>query len=152
MEYFQRENDIAFGISLLTNFILFTVFMILFILLRWCRCTKRVYEPLTVPEWNQNKSFVVKPVKGCCCWGWFFSAMSYSREDILEKRGLDAVMYLEVIKYMFLVTSAYCLYGYIILVPIHATAGGGLTGTAIIGLGNVPDGDPRLAADIVGGE
>lgn len=74
---------------------------------------------------------------------------------------------------MFFLSLAYGFYGWLILIPVHATAGGGKIGTAQvphwchlvnelqashiyvcardqIGLGNVPQGSPALAADIIG--
>lgn len=62
-------------------------------------------------------------------------------DDELEvKRGLDFVAYLKTIKYLFWICMGYLVYGFAVLVPVHATAGGGLTGIALIGMGNVPDG------------
>ena len=72
-----------------------------------------------------------------------FSAWQYSSDDIAKLRGVDAAIYLETVKYLFLITCCFTLYGYAVLAPVHATAGGGLIGTAMISMGNVPDQDAR---------
>ena len=50
------------------NAIIFVVMMGLFLFFR--KTWKRAYEPLTVPEWNANKNFIVKPVEGNFFIGW----------------------------------------------------------------------------------
>ncbi len=59
-------------------------------------------------------------------------------------------MLLTRVQYLFFLMLVYGFYGWIILIPVHSTAGGNKTGTAQIGVGNVPQGSPALAADIVG--
>jgi hypothetical protein len=66
--------------------------------------------------------------------------MAVTETELELKRGLDQVMYLSVVKYLGVLSLCYGLYGWIILIPVHVTAGGNFTGIASIGLGNVPQG------------
>jgi hypothetical protein len=125
----QHASDIAFATSLVVNVILFVVFMAGFLLfrhMRWFRSFYVMHED------------VIPPRDGVI--GWAAGALSVSDDELEDKRGLDFVAYLLTLKYLFWICIGYIFYGFVILVPVHATAGGGLTGISLIGLGNVPDG------------
>lgn len=112
----------------MVNVILFVVFFIGFLIFRHLRWFRAYYV---------KHHDVPVPADGVV--GWLTGAMRISDDELEEKRGLDFVAYLLTIKYLFWACIGYCFYA-IILIPVHATAGGGLTGISLIGLGNVPDG------------
>jgi hypothetical protein len=124
----QYATDIAFATSLVVNVILFVVFLAGFLVFRHLKWFRSYYVAHTdVPA----------PADGAI--GWLVGALRLSDDELEEKRGLDFVAYLLTLKYLFWICVGYAFYA-VILIPVHATAGGGLTGISLIGLGNVSDG------------
>lgn len=147
----SQSQDEAFLAALVTNIILYVVFLALFLVFRvLCKkWTRLVYEPMTDPNiCGEDKVFA--PPTGNVFFGWFLSAWRITEEEMIEKRGLDLVMYLKLLKTLFVVTIGYFLVGLVILAPIHATAGGDRSGLGILGMGNIPQGSARFAADVIG--
>ncbi len=132
----QHASDIAFATTLVTNFILFTVFLVGFLVFRRIRRLRPFYVA---------RSDVEAPGPGVL--GWVQGTLAVSDEELERRRGLDFAAYLLTLKYLFWISLGYVFFGFVILVPVHATAGGGLTGISLIGLGNVPDGSGEWRPD-----
>lgn len=89
------------------------------------------YEPYCDINRVDHDKVVVTSKGGL--FGWLVSSFEIKDDEIESKRGLDAVMYLYVTKYLFFIVLGYGFYGWCILFPVHATASGvGLTGTAML--------------------
>jgi hypothetical protein len=125
----QHASDIAFATSLVSNLILLIVFFAGFLIFRHIARLRAFFVA---------RSDFPPPADGL--FGWAVGALAVSDEELERKRGLDFVAYMLTLKCLFWITVGYAFFGFVILVPVHATAGGGLTGISLIGLGNVPDG------------
>jgi hypothetical protein len=125
----QHASDIAFATALVSNLILLVVFFAGFLVFRNIARLRLFFVA---------RSDFPPPSDGL--FGWAVGALAVSDEELERKRGLDFVAYMLTLKCLFWITVGYAFFGFIILVPVHATAGGGLTGISLIGLGNVPDG------------
>jgi len=141
----QHRDAEAFATSLVINVVLFLIFLVLFLTFR--KRSKPVYEPMA----DENKAgsmSVAPPADGLL--GWLRSAWAVPDRELEAKRGLDAVVYLKTLKYLFFITVSYCFYGVVILFPVHATGERGNVALAQLSMGNVENKSARLAADLVG--
>ena len=122
--------------SLIFNGVLGLLIIILFLFFK--KRVKHVYEPTITFD---------SPRGGLI--GWISSAYNLTEESINQERGLDALMYLKVTKYLFVASIIYCFYG-CILIPVHITGGNDLDGIGMLGISNVKNSSLRLIADVIG--
>ena len=73
-----------------------------------------------------------------------------SDREIALKRGLDALVYIKLSRYLFFACALYCVYTFLVLAPVHAASkpNNGLIGSASISMSNVSG--LVLIADLVG--
>ena len=147
----QYSSDLSLANTVVVNSALFLIFMAFFLMFR--KRNKHIYEPLTFQEKSDvNKRHNSSAIPECepGIFGWIKSVWKYTDKDVEQHRGLQAVMYLKVTQYLFFTMCAYGIYGFAILFPVHITAGGGLTGTGMLTMGNIPQNSNAFVADIIG--
>ena len=147
----QHLSDLSLANGVVVNSALFIIFMAFFLIFR--KRNKHIYEPLSFQEKTDvNKRHNTSALQECesGIFGWIKSVWKFTDKDIEQRRGLQAVMYLKVTQYLFFAMCAYGIYGFIILFPVHITAGGGLTGTGMLTMGNIPQNSNAFVADIIG--
>lgn len=132
------EPDVAFGVSLCINVGLFLLFWGLFLVCRSIERWKRVY--VTKKDFDEPSSTPI---------GWIKAALNVTDEEIEEKRGGDALMYLVVMKTLFFVCLAQAVFSCVFVAPAHAIAGGNATGIAMFSLANVPRGSFFFTVDLL---
>lgn len=137
--------------SLLFNSVIAVLLLLVFIIVK--KLLPQVYEPNTIYRDSdhselEQKSLFESPRGGLI--GWILSTYVVTDEIIYKERGLDALMYLKVTKYLFYVSVIYCFYGCMILIPVHAFGGSNLNGIGGIGLSNLRHGSSFLYSDIIG--
>lgn len=141
----EKYQDSEFGIAFAVNVILFTLFLLWFLF--WKKILPHVYEPMC----DRNKAgdaAVARPPGGIL--GPFIAMFKISDEELEKKRGLDALMYLTFLKYLFWICASFTVYGFAVLAPVHWYASTSLSGLARLTMGNIPQSSPMLWADLVG--
>ena len=97
----QYASDISLATSLLMNFVLFLIFLILFLFFK--KRVKAVYEPLS-NELKYDNLSIQSP--NCGIFGWLKSSWQVTDMEIETKRGPHSVMYLNILKYLFFIIIA----------------------------------------------
>lgn len=142
----QQAADVAFASSLATNAAIAGAVLLVFVIVR--RWDPYVYEPMSMADRAGLGMNVMPPVPGL--FGWFRSMWRVSDREIALKRGLDALLYLKLLKYLFFVTLAFGAYGWSVLFALHALGGQTLSGTAMLSMGNVAEASNFLVANMIG--
>ena len=110
-EQIQLAHDIAFATSLVINFVVFSVLMVLFMFVR--KRAKPVYEPMALREKAGKNVIELSPTHDSL-FGWLKSAWAISDTEIELKRGPHSILYLTVLKVLFFIMLGYGLYGWLI--------------------------------------
>lgn len=130
----QSTSTSAVLTSLVTNLILFGVFVGSFLILRLRY--KRIYLPKSsfdlVPEEKRPEPLPKDPIR------WIFILLSKPHSFIIQQAGLDGYFFLRYILIMGL-TFGFGLLTWIILLPLNAVRGAGLTGFDQLSISNVRD-------------
>jgi hypothetical protein len=129
----STSSGATIGITFVFNFVLFTVFVIAFLILR--PRYKNVYQPRvvasTVIEDEKPRSLSENWIV------WVKDLVTRSDAEILQIAGLDGYFFLRYLRLMLFI----CLVGIIvlfpILLPINGTGGGGQTGFDILAFVNI---------------
>ncbi|KAI5963509.1 uncharacterized protein KGF55_002389 [Candida pseudojiufengensis] len=118
--------------TLVANLLLFATFISCFLILRLK--FKRIYSPKSsfnlVPEDQKPEPLPKDPIR------WIFILLSKPQSFILQQAGLDGYFYLRYLK-IFAFLFLFGLLIWIILLPINATNGKGLTGFDQLSIANV---------------
>lgn len=114
-------------------------------------------------NFNGERVGLTHPQPDDSFFGWIRPIFATDENEMLNKVGLDAVMFIRFIRTCFIICLFLALFGSIILMPTYGTANrnppaqaeessklGPTEGLRIISLSNVPDKDGRLWATVVG--
>ncbi len=109
----QYASDVGLLTAFITNVVVFSVFLILFLI---CK-----HLPWFKDRYARNKDVVAQRPG---VFGWLVSTWMVPVEEITLKRGLDYSVHLELVKHMFFCCCGYLVFGFAVLVPTHYFAGG----------------------------
>lgn len=107
----------TFGVTAVTNLIIFSVMIIVFLILR--KSQPRIYKARLIAE-TVSKEDRPKPLTGLA---WFKDLISRSESEILQEAGLDGYFFLRYLRLIFLISVVGIVCLFPILLPINATGG-----------------------------
>lgn len=135
-----------FASAVVTNVIILTAVIVVFWILRSMPRFDYFFMPHYYDSLDKGDERQMLPLLPRTPWGFAKTVISFPEERILYLRGLDSVMYLRLVKALFILFVLYIPFGIGILIPVDHTGGGGESGIPKISMTNIRDGSRRLYA------
>lgn len=133
----------AFASVITTGAATFGAVLVVFSFLRQRK--RSFYEPRTYlldvkhPPPHVDSSF----------FGWIFAVLRLTEDEIIKTAGLDAFVLTRLLRSCFRFFLVLAFFGFAVLIPVYATADGGLKEFELISLANVTNLSSRLWAPVV---